>query len=141
MNRLLLHLSRECSVWLFGTVVLPLSLVGFLVTVKGASFDSAVSGGELVALGIEIAGASIALELIIYPGALLTSIYRLGLLSILLGSALFFAGTAEVNGGRVTTDLSSGEVRTSIVLMGLAAMFGVAAVARQAWRANSRPQP
>jgi hypothetical protein len=129
--------TRDCVTWIFGTLVLPLGLIAFLVVVKGAAFDRAVDRGELVALGTSIAGASIALEMIVFPGAMLTSVYRLGLISILLGNVLFYAGTANVKGHAVTTLLNANQIRTSVILMCLAATFGVAAVARQTWHGQA----
>lgn len=132
------HAIRNCLVWLFGAVLVPFSLIGYLVLVKRMSFHAAVGHGELFAMGVGLAGASAALETILSPGRLATNIYQLGLLLLLIANVLMFAGTTEIRDRQLVTSLDSGEITTSVVLVALSVFFGIGAVARQTWQQATR---
>jgi hypothetical protein len=129
---------RDTIIWLVSTVLMPLSLVICLVLLKRANFQSAVSHGELLTVGASIAGASIALEMIMAPGSLLTTIYQCGLLSVLFGDVFFFAGNADVTSHVVEMSLSAGEVQMSVNLLIAAILLGLCGVARQSRQLHSR---
>jgi hypothetical protein len=136
-RRRLSFVARESTVWLFGSLVSPLSLVGGLVIAKHASFHSAVQQGQLFEIAIGIAATSVAVELVLRPGNLATSLYQLMLLLVLMGDLLYFASTAQVAGTSVTTNLSDGDTHASVVLLGVSVVLGIGAVARQSWQNTS----
>ena len=123
---------KQAAAWFVGVVVLPLVPILCLVVVKHASLSSAIHQGELFGLGVAVAGASLAIELILDPGGALLSGYRLGLLLILIGNVMFFAGEAAVAHGMVATSLDSSDRHASMALFAASVVFGLVSVIRQA---------
>lgn len=129
--------ARTAIVWLFGAVILPLALLGLLVAAKRVPFSAAIEDGELFALGTSVAGAAIAVELILRPGHLVLGLTQLGLLLNLVANVAFFMATATISESpsgvrEIATSLDAQHRAWSLGLFTSAAILSVVAVVRQA---------
>lgn len=112
------ELIEAALVWLAGAVAIPAGLVGFIVWTKDVTLYMAIAGSEFFSIGAGIAGASLALELIMTARGAQITAYRMGLLLLCLANALFFIGTIDVSeSGAVLRNLNPSKSTTSINLL------------------------
>jgi hypothetical protein len=123
---------RDCVIWFLGAIVMPAGCIIILVGLKGSTFHSAVSQGELIVIACAVAGASVAIEMIIGSRSLPTNLYQFGLIFILIADFGFFAVKCKVHHQATDTLYNNNDVRASIVLLIVSAVFGIIAIGRQA---------
>ena len=123
---------QNAILWLFSAVGLPLGLTLILVAGKHATFQSAVGSGELLTLGIALAGTAGAIEMTLLPGTLLALLHRLGVIGVLIAEYVMFSlRTAVDREGQVIASFDADETRLSAWLLGFSVWLGFATMIRQ----------
>lgn len=124
-------MAQAGIVWLVGAVLIPLTLVVGVIAAKDVTFHKAVAGGELFVIGVGVAGASLALEMIVAADRLTITLYKSALLLALIANVGMYMGTLNAEAGHVLRDLEPAKITISVYLVAVASALGAWAPIRK----------